>query len=82
MFQFLSGGLLLGAFFMATDPVTCPVTKIGKWIGGVLLGLLVILIRSLSGYVEGVMFSIVLLNVFAPLIDRIVLDIKYPRVIK
>jgi RnfABCDGE-type electron transport complex D subunit len=82
MFQFLSGGLLLGAFFMATDPVTCPMTKAGKWIGGILMGFLVVLIRSLSGYVEGVMFSIVLLNVFAPLIDHIVLDIKYPKVVK
>jgi len=82
MFQFLSGGLLLGAFFMATDPVTCPMTKAGKWIGGILMGFLVVLIRSLSGYVEGVMFSIVLLNVFAPLIDHIVLDIKYPKVLK
>jgi RnfABCDGE-type electron transport complex D subunit len=82
MLQFLSGGLLLGGFFMATDPVTCPMTRAGKWIGGVFLGLLVVLIRSLSGYMEGVMFSIVLLNIFAPLIDRFVLDIKYPKVIK
>jgi Na+-transporting NADH:ubiquinone oxidoreductase subunit B len=82
MFQFLSGGLLLGAFFMVTDPVTCPVTKVGKWIGGILFGFLVVLIRSLSGYVEGVMFSIVLLNVFSPFIDHVVLDIKYPKVVK
>jgi len=82
IFQLLSGGLLLGAFFMATDPVTCPFTRAGKWIGGVILGFLVILIRSFSGYVEGVMFAIVLLNVFTPLIDRIVLDIKYPKVVK
>jgi RnfABCDGE-type electron transport complex D subunit len=82
MFQFLSGGLLLGGFFMATDPVTAPFTRAGKWIAGILMGALVVLIRSLSGYVEGVMFSIVLLNVFSPLIDRIVLDIKYPKVIK
>lgn len=82
MFQLLSGGLLLGAFFMATDPVTCPFTRFGKWIGGVILGFLVVLIRSFSGYVEGVMFAIVIFNVFTPLIDRIVLDIKYPKVIK
>lgn len=82
MFQFLSGGLLLGGFFMATDPVTAPFTRAGKWIAGIVMGALVVLIRSLSGYVEGVMFSIVLLNVFAPLIDHIVLDIKYPKVIK
>ncbi len=82
IFQLFSGGLLFGAFFMATDPVTCPFTKIGKWIGGVILGFLVVLIRSFSGYVEGVMFAIVILNVFVPLIDRIVLNIKYPKVVK
>jgi RnfABCDGE-type electron transport complex D subunit len=82
LFQILSGGLLLGASFMATDPVTCPFTKAGKWIGGVLLGFLAVLIRGLSGYVEGVMFSILLLNIFSPLIDRVVLDIKYPKITK
>lgn len=82
LFQILSGGLLLGAFFMVTDPVTCPFTKAGKWFGGILFGFLVVLIRGLSGYVEGVMFSILLLNVFAPLIDHLVLDVKYPKIIK
>lgn len=82
LFQILSGGLLLGAFFMATDPVTCPFTKAGKWIGGILLGFLVVLIRGLSGYVEAVMFSILLFNVFSPLIDRVVLDIRYPKITK
>jgi Na+-translocating ferredoxin:NAD+ oxidoreductase RnfD subunit len=72
-----SEGLLFGAFFMATDPVTTPFTKEGKWIAGVLLGLLTVLIRSFSGYVEGVMFSIILMNAFTPLIDTIVLDVKY-----
>ena len=82
LFQLLSGGLLLGAFFMATDPVTCPYTRAGKWIGGITAGLLVTLIRGLSGYVEGVMFSIILLNIFSPLIDHLVLNIKYPRIVK
>ena len=82
LFQILSGGLLLGAFFMLTDPVTSPFTKSGKWAGGILFGFLVVLIRGLSGYVEGVMFSILLVNVFAPLIDHIVLDIKYPKITK
>ena len=76
-FQLLTGGLLFGAMFMATDPVTSPFTKAGKWVGGVLLGLLTVLIRALSGYVEGVMFSILLMNAFAPLIDHIVLAVKY-----
>ncbi len=76
-FQLLTGGLLFGAMFMATDPVTSPFTKEGKWVGGILLGLLTVLIRALSGYVEGVMFSILLMNAFAPLIDHVVLAVKY-----
>lgn len=79
LLQLFSGGLLLGAFFMATDPVTSPFTKSGKWVGGVLLGVLTVLIRGLSGYVEGVMFSIILINAFTPLIDTIVLKIRYKK---
>jgi len=78
-FQVLSGGLLLGAFFMATDPVTSPFTKSGRWVAGILLGILTVLIRGLSGYVEGVMFSILLVNAFTPLIDTIVLKIRYKK---
>ncbi|MDP3730381.1 MAG: RnfABCDGE type electron transport complex subunit D, partial [Candidatus Omnitrophota bacterium] len=80
LFQILSGGLLLGAFFMATDPVTSPFTKSGRWAAGVLLGILTVLIRSLSGYVEGVMFSILFVNAFSPLIDTIVLKVRYRKV--
>ena len=79
LFQLLSGGLLLGAFFMATDPVTSPFTKSGRWIGGILLGVLTVLIRGLSGYVEGVMFSILLVNAFTPLIDTLVLKVRYRK---
>lgn len=79
LFQILSGGLLLGAFFMSTDPVTSPFTKPGRWIAGVLLGVLTVLIRGLSGYVEGVMFAILLVNVFTPLIDTIVLKARYRK---
>ncbi|MBI4335650.1 MAG: RnfABCDGE type electron transport complex subunit D, partial [Candidatus Omnitrophica bacterium] len=80
LFQVLSGGLLLGAFFMATDPVTSPFTKSGRWIAGILLGILTVLIRGLSGYVEGVMFSILLVNVLTPLIDTLVLKARYRKV--
>jgi len=78
-FQLLSGGLLLGAFFMATDPVTSPFTKPGRWIAGFLLGFLTVLIRGLSGYMEGVMFSILLVNAFTPLIDTMVLKARYKK---
>jgi len=77
LFQVFSGGLLFAAFFMATDPVTSPFTRAGKWIFGILLGILTVLIRGVSGYVEGVMFSLVLMNGFAPLIDELVLDRKF-----
>lgn len=79
LFQILSGGLILGAFFMATDPVTCPFTKPGRWIGAILLGVLTVLIRGISGYVEGVMFSILLVNAFTPLIDTLVLKVRYRK---
>lgn len=79
LFQLLSGGLLLGAFFMATDPVTSPFTKTGRWISGIFLGLLTVLIRGISGYVEGVMFSILLVNALSPLFDVVVLNVRYRK---
>lgn len=77
LYQVLTGGLLYGAFFMATDPVSSPYTNWGKIIFGVGLGLLTVLIRSFSGYTEGVMFSIILMNAIGPLIDSTVLDSKF-----
>jgi len=77
LFQLLTGGLLFGSMFMATDPVTSPFTRPGKYIFGIFCGLLTLLIRSFSGYAEGVMFSIVIMNAFAPLIDHIVVNLKY-----
>ncbi len=77
LYQILAGGLLYGAFFMATDPVSSPYTDTGKIVYGVGLGLLTVLIRSFSGYTEGVMFSIILMNAFGPLIDSYVLDSKF-----
>jgi Na+-transporting NADH:ubiquinone oxidoreductase subunit B/electron transport complex protein RnfD len=77
LFQLLSGGLLFGAVFMATDPVTSPATKPGKIIFGCACGILTVLIRTFSGFTEGVMFSIVIMNAFSPLIDNLVVNIKY-----
>jgi len=70
IFHLFSGGLLIGAFFMATDMVTSPVTKKGRWIFGFGVGLLVVLIRLWGGYPEGVMYAILLMNTGVPLIDR------------
>jgi Na+-transporting NADH:ubiquinone oxidoreductase subunit B len=78
-FHLLSGGFLFGAFFMATDPVSGPITRSGKWAYGILIGASVILIRSFSGYLEGMMFAILLGNIFAPLIDEVVIRLKARR---
>jgi electron transport complex protein RnfD len=66
----LSGGMMLGAFFMATDYVTCPSVKKGQILFGIGCGFLTMLIRLKGGYPEGVMFAILIMNCFSPLIDR------------
>ncbi|MBQ6725394.1 MAG: NADH:ubiquinone reductase (Na(+)-transporting) subunit B [Bacteroidales bacterium] len=72
-YHLVMGGFAFGCVFMATDPVTAAQTNIGKWIYGFLIGFLVILIRvKNSAYPEGMMLAILLMNVFAPLIDYIV----------
>ncbi len=76
LFNLLSGGILFGTFFMATDPVSSPTTQTGKWAYGIIIGLVTILIRSFSGFVEGAMFAILFGNICAPLIDEIVLRSK------
>lgn len=68
--QILSGGLLLGAIFMATDYVTSPMSKKGQVIFAVGCGLLTVIIRLYSAYPEGVSFAILIMNAFVPLIDR------------
>ncbi|HEY5672370.1 MAG TPA: RnfABCDGE type electron transport complex subunit D [Malonomonas sp.] len=70
IFHLITGGLLLGAFFMATDMVTSPVTFQGMLIFGFGCGLLTVLIRLFGGYPEGVSFAILLMNACTPLIDR------------
>ena len=68
----LSGGLILGAFFMATDMVTTPLTKKGGIIFGIGAGLLTCVIRAFGGYPEGVCYAILLMNALTPIIDRYV----------
>lgn len=70
LFHVVTGGLMLGAFFMATDMVTSPLTRKGKWIFAVFLGVLTFGIRTWGGYPEGVSYSILIMNMFVPLIDR------------
>jgi len=71
LFHIFSGGLILGAFFMATDMVTSPVTKKGRLIFGIGCGVLTVVIRLWGGYPEGVSYSILIMNVAAPFIEKI-----------
>jgi electron transport complex protein RnfD len=70
LFHILSGGLILGAFYMATDMVTSPITARGQLIFGFGCGLLTSIIRIKGGYPEGVSYSILIMNITVPLIDR------------
>jgi len=71
VFHLTSGGMLLCAFFIATDPVTAPLTRRGMWIFGAGVGTITMLIRIVGAYPEGVMFSVLLMNAVTPLIDRL-----------
>ena len=72
VFEMMAGGLIIGAFFMATDMVTAPITLKGQIIFALGAGLITVLIRVLGGYPEGVCYSILLMNTLTPLIDRLV----------
>jgi len=71
LFVVLSGGIMLGAVFMATDMATSPVTPKGVWIYGALIGVLTVMIRYFGGLTEGVMYAILIGNALAPLIDQV-----------
>ena len=79
-YHLVIGGLAFGAVFMATDPVTAAHTETGKWIYGGLIGMFTILIRVFNpAYPEGIMLAILLMNVFAPLIDYFVVSANKKR---
>ena len=71
-YHVLSGALLFGAFFIATDPVTAPLTVRGQWIFGALIGAFTMLVRIAGEYPEGFMYAVLLANSVRPLIDRLV----------
>ncbi len=75
LFFVLSGGLVLGALFMATDYVTSPLSNKGKIIFGISCGVLTFVIRKFSGYPEGVSYAILVMNAFVPVIDKF----TYPK---
>lgn len=70
VYHLLGGGFLLGALFMATDWVSSPVSGRGMWIFGLGISLIVVLIRAFGGLPEGMMYSILIMNAFVPMIDR------------
>jgi electron transport complex protein RnfD len=70
LFHLMAGGLMLGAFFMATDMVTSPITPLGNWIFGTGCGIILMIIRLFGGVPEGVMYSILIMNSLTPLINR------------
>lgn len=77
LLHMMSGGLVIGAFFMATDMVTIPITRKGQIIFALGCGLLTVLIRLKGGYPEGVCYSILLMNSVTPLIDRLCPPVKF-----
>lgn len=77
LFNMMAGGLMIGAFFMATDMVTIPITRKGQIIFAVGAGLITALIRLKGGYPEGVCYSILLMNSVTPLIDRLIRPKKF-----
>jgi len=82
-YHFVMGGFAFGAVFMATDPVSGAQTEKGKWIYGSLIGVMSILIRVINpAYPEGVMLAILLMNVFAPLIDYFIIQSSINRRLK
>lgn len=78
-YELLAGGLMLGAIFMATDYVTSPVTPLGQIIYAVGCGIMTCVIRFVGGYAEGVSYSILLMNIAAPLFDKLTPPKKYGK---
>jgi len=79
LFEVLNGGLFLGAFFMATDYATSPITPKGKIVMGIGCGILTFLIRFHGGYPEGVSYAIIIMNLFVPLIDKYIRPSVYGK---
>ena len=76
IYGLLSGGILFGAVFMATDPISSPKTFEGRIVYGLLIGIITVIIRGFALFAGGIMFAILIGNTFAPIIDEAVYEIK------
>jgi Na+-translocating ferredoxin:NAD+ oxidoreductase subunit D len=79
LFHLLTGGLLLGAIYMATDYVTSPMTKKGMVIYAVFIGIITVLIRLFGAYPEGVQFAILIMNAFVPLLNKYIKPLRFGK---
>ncbi|MHC4480217.1 MAG: RnfABCDGE type electron transport complex subunit D [Planctomycetota bacterium] len=79
LFTVLSGGLAFGAVFMATDPISAAQTNEGRWLYGLAIGAVTVVIRGYSNFSGGVMFAILLMNMFNPAVDHYIREIKKAR---
>ena len=75
----LAGSFLFGVFFVVTEPVSGAKTKIGQWIYGLMIGSLVVVLRGFSNFSEGVMFSVLIMNAFVPILDQTIRQIQAKR---
>ncbi len=82
LFHLLTGGILLGAIFMATDYVTSPMSVKGMWVYGIGIGVITVLIRVFGAYPEGVSFAILIMNAFVPLINSYIKPKRFGEEVK
>lgn len=82
LFHLLTGGVMLGAIFMATDYVTSPMHPKGMWVFGIGIGLITVIIRVWGAYPEGISFAILIMNAFVPLINRYIKPSRFGEEVK
>jgi len=82
VFHLLTGGILLGAIYMATDLVTSPMTRTGMAVYAIGIGLITVIIRVYGSYPEGVSFAILIMNAFVPLINKYIKPKRFGKEVK
>jgi electron transport complex protein RnfD len=82
LFHILTGGVMLGAIYMATDLVTSPMTKAGMIVFAIGIGIITVVIRKFGAYPEGVSFAILIMNAFVPLINKYIKPKRFGEEVK